>query len=117
MFQFSEILTLAVGLVALTYLVAHRRRAAALPLLRPFIPAFLLLLVSWTSTVVEGFFVEGVPPEDVIQFWQESVGLTVKGGTWGRIFNWLEHLSALAAGVWLCIAAIRLSRTEAGSRS
>ncbi len=112
MFQFSEVLTLAIGLVLLAYLLAHRRRIADLPSLRPFVPAVMLLLLSWISTVAEGLFIEDVPPENVIQFWQKSVGLAVKGGAWSQALNWIEHLSALAASVWLFVAALRIRRAN-----
>lgn len=112
MFQFGEILCLALALVLVTYLVSQWRRIRGTPILRPFIGAILLLFVSWVATVVEGVFLEGVSFSNLILIYQQSVGLAGESSPGSRIFNWIEHVTTAAAGVWLLVGVLRLRRME-----
>ncbi len=116
MFQFSELLTLAVGLVMLTYLVGHWRRIRRSRTLRPFILPSLLILSAWLFTVLEGVFLPWPPAQGVIVVEQASIPLSELGGLPAVALNILEHLACGAAGVALLAAAVRLSRTRSEVR-
>ena len=112
MFQFSEILTLALGLVLLTYLAAHWRRILGATALGPFVGPILLLIFSWVCTVAEGVFLQNVPFENLIVVHQPSVGLPGQAGDMMHLLNWLEHISGAAAGVWLLVSMLQLRRSR-----
>ena len=106
MFQFGEILTLAICAVTVIYVLSNWRRIRALPALRPFLGPFLLLVVAWIATVVEGFFLQGqgVP---ILVFNQESTFIAHQN-LFSELFNLIEHLGYAAAGVWFFVLTWRV---------
>ena len=112
MFQFSELLTLAVGLVMLTYLVGHWHRLRRSHTLRPFILPAVLILSAWVFTVLEGVFMPWPPTQGVIVVQQASVSMAEGGGAATQMLNVLEHVACGAAGIALLAVVVRLSRVR-----
>ena len=104
MFQFGEILTLSICAVAVVYLIAEWRRIRILPALRPFVGPFLLMIAGWIATVVEGLFLEGGQMH-LLVFGEESMGIG-RQTMLSELFNLAEHLSYMAAAVWLLLAVV-----------
>lgn len=115
MFQFGEILTLAIAVVAAAYLVTNWRRVRSSPSLRPFAIPLILMIVTWTATVVEGMF-----PADATGPWivmaQESVGIVGNETVPAALFNFVEHITTAIAAVLLFVAVWRLCRTPSETR-
>jgi len=109
MFQFGELLTLAIGVVALAYVVANWRRIRSLPTLRPLVIPFVLIALSWLFTVVEGVFLTNVPFGQILML-QPSVGGSAEAGTGGQILNLLEHLANMSGAVALLVVVLTVRR-------
>ncbi|MCX5683183.1 MAG: hypothetical protein NT049_05800 [Planctomycetota bacterium] len=106
MFQFGEILTLALSLITLVYLLAYRRRIRAEPALRAFVGPFLILMVAFVATVAEGAFMQGADIP-VIVFGQENISIA-HAGTASEWLNLIEHTSYALSAIWLYVAIWRL---------
>jgi hypothetical protein len=106
MYEFGEILTLAICVVAAVYVLTNRRRIGQLQSLRPFVFPFMLALVGWIATVVEGI-PQGGPGLPTLVFWTSSPGVVAAGGSFGEVFNALEHVCLAASGVWLLVVLWR----------
>ena len=109
MFQFAEILTLSIGIITAVYVLAHWRSIRANPHLGPLVGPFLLMLLSWVATVVEGALISS-PQTPVLFLAQPSMGVTAAGGTWAHAWNLVEHTSLTLSGVWLMVSLLRMSR-------
>lgn len=108
MFQFGELLALCIGLVALVYLLAHRRRIAAEPALHPFAVPFLLMLVAWIATVLEGVHFESGDIPWLV-FGQESLSVARRSIT-SELLNLAEHAAYAAGAVGLLVVLWRNRR-------
>jgi hypothetical protein len=107
MFQFGEVLTLAISAVAAAYLFTNWTRIRSAPTLRPFALPLIVMFVAWVATVVEGVF-----STDVQQGWivmmQESVGTAAGESAAAVAFNLVEHVGTTLAAVLLLVAVHRL---------
>jgi hypothetical protein len=108
MFQFGEILTLALSLITLVYILTYRGRIIAQPMLRPFIGPYLVLMVAFVSTVVEGAFMQGADIPWVV-FGQEDISIA-HSGLASELLNLTEHVSYAAAAIWLFVAIRQVCR-------
>jgi hypothetical protein len=111
MFQFGEILTLAICGVTVAYLIANWRRIRSLPALAPYLGPFLCLLTAWITTVAEGLFLSGEQLPLVV-FAQESI-LVATQSPFSELLNFVEHAAYAAAGIWLLILIVRDSWNRA----
>jgi hypothetical protein len=105
MFQFGEILTLALSLITLVYVLTSWRRLFAQPMLRPFIGPFLVLMVAFVSTVVEGAFMQGAGIPWIV-FEQDDISIA-HAGLASELLNLAEHVSYAVAAIWLFVAIWR----------
>ncbi len=107
MFQFGEVLTLAISVVAAAYLFANWTRIRSAPTLRPFALPLIVIIITWVATVVEGVF-----SEDARRGWivvlQESVGTANGESAVAVVFNLVEHVGTMLAAVLLLVAVRRL---------
>jgi len=108
MFQFGEILTLAISAIAAIFLLINGRRILATPNLRPFVLPLILMIVSWIATVVEGIFLP-LPANGWVVVMQESVGLAADEPLATTVCNFVEHISTVAAAILLLVAVLRLA--------
>jgi hypothetical protein len=108
MFQFGEILTLALSLITLVYILTDRSRIIAEPLLRPFIGPFLVLMVAFVSTVVEGAFMQGAGIPWIV-FEQDDISIA-HASLASELFNLAEHMSYAVAAIWLFVAIWRVCK-------
>jgi hypothetical protein len=113
MFQFGEVLALALSLIALVYLVTCWRRIQAQPLLRPFVGPFLVLMVAFVSTVTEGVFVEGANIPWIV-FGEDSIRVASDNPA-SALFNLAEHAAYAAATIWLLVATWQVFRRRQGT--
>jgi len=105
MFQFGEVLTLGLFLVTAAYLLLHWRTMGALPILRPLIIPFLLMVVAALATVLEGV-PSGAATGQII-FWEQSPQ-TVRAGGWvSQTLNLVEHVAYAASAIWLAVVLWR----------
>ncbi len=88
-YQPSEITVLAVALAAGIFILGHRKWLRQQPLSTTAIAWFVLQLLAWSFTVLEGFF-------------------------YANLFNFLEHLFYAAAAVVALIACQGLLRYAKG---
>lgn len=106
MFQFGEVLGLAIAAMAAVYVLTNWQRILALPSLKPLLVPFFLMVAAWIITVVEG-----IPGGEAgvarIVFWQQSPQVTAGAGGFGQVFNLVEHLCLAAMGVCLLLALWR----------
>jgi hypothetical protein len=114
MLQFGEVLCLAIGIIAVVYVVVNGRRIRALPSASRLIGPFLLFMIAWICTVVEGLFIQGdqVP---IFVIGAASIGQS-SGSPATEVFNLIEHTAFACAAVWLLVLSIRtLRRRPEGS--
>jgi hypothetical protein len=114
MFEFGQVLTLMIGLVATAYFASNWRRIKAQPLLRALIGPFILLMVAWLAAVVESFFYGA--RSGLIVYEQESVEMAHASGLGAEIANLLQHVAMTAAAVWLLAVVWRTSQPASGKR-
>lgn len=108
MFQFGEILTLAICIVTIAYVLANWRRIQLLPALKPFVGPFLFLVVAWFATVIEGLFIEG-PNIPILVLGQESIGVAHQS-PYSELLNLAEHVGYAVAGIWMFLLVRRCFR-------
>ena len=113
MFQFGEILALALSLITLVYLATYWRRICAQPLLRPFVGPFLVLMVAFVSTVAEGVFVAGANIPWIV-FGEDSIRVAADNPA-SALFNLAEHAAYTAATIWLLVATWHAFRRRQGT--
>ena len=106
MFQFGEVLGLAIATMVAVYVLTNRQRLLALPALKALLIPFLFMLAGWIATVVEGIPSGGAGLPRIV-FWQQSPQVTAEGGAFSQVFNLLEHLCVAASGVWLAVVLWR----------
>jgi len=76
--QESEIIKLIFGMGVLIYFFLNRKRLLELPYAKLFLTAYLVVLLGWILTVVEGF-------------------------VYGDIINFFEHLCYTVNSILLCL--------------
>jgi len=113
MFQFGEILTLVLSLIALVYVSTYRSRIRVQPALRPFVMPFLVLMVAFVSTVVEGVFVQGADIPWIV-FGQNSSSVASDNPA-SALINLAEHASYTAASIWLLAATWQVFKRRQGT--
>jgi hypothetical protein len=112
MFQFGEVLTLAISLVVVIFLATAWRRIRAAPLVRPFVLPVLLITGAWVFTVLEGIG-QAPPGQPVLLFYGEDIFPATRTW-WFTICNGLEHLLLMAGAMALLAAVYRAAfRKEA----
>ena len=115
MFQFGEIVTLALFLVVGVYVLAHRRQITALTSLRPLLPPFLLMAAAIIATVAEGV-PGGLATGGNVIFWSDSLAVAQRGGLASQVLNLLEHLCHASSGIWLLVILLRANHVEREAR-
>lgn len=110
MFQFGEVVGLAIAAMATVYVLTNWHRILALPSLKALLAPFFLMVAGWLCTVVEGIPSGGAGLPRIV-FWQESPQVTAGAGAFGLVFNLMEHLCLAAAGVSLLLALWRARST------
>jgi hypothetical protein len=113
MLQFGEILALTLSLITLVYLATYWRRICAQPLLRPFVGPFLVLMIAFVSTVVEGVFLEGANIPWIV-FGEDSIRVAADNPA-SALFNLAEHAAYTAATIWMLVATWQLFRRRQGT--
>lgn len=109
MFQFGEILALAIWVVAVVYVATNWRRLGSLPHLRMLLGPTALLAAGTAATVLEGLFFTGADlPWLVVT--QDSVVVIDTGAPGARVVNLLEHACMAASCVWLLVGLARIRR-------
>jgi len=114
MFQFGEVVGLAIAVMATVYVLTNWHRILALPSLKVLLIPFFLMVAGCLTTVVEGIPSGGAGLPHIV-FWQQSPQVTAGAGAFGLVFNLLEHLCLAAAGVSLLLALWRPHPSEHGT--
>ena len=84
--EISELVTLVLGCVSLIFVVINRQQIRNVPFYKFFLFSYILLLTSWTFTVLEYFI-------------------------WGDILNLLEHMGYMLSYVLLALWCWKVSFT------
>ena len=100
MLQFGELLTLGLSLVAGVYVILHYRPIRSVQGLRPLVLPFLLVVLAFLATVIEG--IPGGNDAQII-FWEQSPLAVREGGWLSALLNLVEHLAYMAAAVSLAV--------------
>jgi hypothetical protein len=108
MFEFAELLTLAIATVLMVYLLSVRERLRTLPFLWQLQWPLLLLMVAWIATVIEGIPLGENAP--LFVFVQENVEEANEAGTFSAVSNLIEHLALAGAAVWILVILVRRGR-------
>jgi hypothetical protein len=88
--EISELVTLVLGCVSLIFVVINRQQIRNVPFYKFFLFSYILLLTSWTFTVLEYFI-------------------------WGDILNLLEHMGYMLSYVLLALWCWKVSFTGKGN--
>lgn len=84
--EISELVTLVLGSVSLIFVVINRQQIRNVPFYKFFLFSYIVLLTSWTFTVLEYFI-------------------------WGDILNLLEHMGYMLSYVLLALWCWKVSFT------
>jgi hypothetical protein len=114
MFEFGEILTLAVAIAAAGYLFPNWRRIRAHPTLRQLMGPFCVLLLAWIASVLKGVTVGSAAA--ILVFERDTADLVHNFGPWPQVCNLIEHAAIAAAAVWLLVIVWRTSHPATEAR-
>lgn len=114
MFQFGEVLTVTIAVVALAYLLSNWRRVRAVPSLRRLVLPFLLVAAAWLWSVLEDI-APGGPSHALFVLIRDRPGEDGAASAWASACNVLEHVFLGASALALLGTMWRIAARREGA--